>query len=128
MTELEFIRHVLRVTAQYETHDQIWWHEDGKFFVKCNDLFVWACADCEPLTPENLANFEKAHVDASAAGDVDWGPSLFCARVRKERPQGAAYPKGDDKAGIRALLNACGPERAIDLNNPKPVPARVAAA
>jgi hypothetical protein len=44
---------------------------------------------------------------------------LYAARIRKMRPQGAAYP---ERAATQALFDACGPERAIGFGNPRRPP------
>lgn len=68
--------------------------------VRCNDVFGWACADCEEITPANVDVFEATwkEVDAintaamNASGgklyfDVgDQAAVLFACRVRNQRP------------------------------------------
>lgn len=126
MSEYEFIRRVLSITDEYDDHDCIWWRaRDGEpvqFIVGCNDVFYWASADGDNLTPDNVDEFARAFADAKAADAQFYGPMLFCARLRGMRPQGAAYPRGLDGAprhALWALLDACGPEREIDFLNPK---------
>jgi hypothetical protein len=82
--------------------------------IMCNDFFYWACADCEDINESTMPILEKAISDCS--GDIQWGALLYCARQRKERPQGAFYsiiPKE-----LWSLFNDCGPEREIDIGNP----------
>jgi hypothetical protein len=115
-----------------DCHDGFWWranepqYEPFKILINCNDLFYWACADCEEVTPENLDVLEGALRDIRVfyerwyrhKGDKANEPPfvsmsdallLFCCRVRNMRPQGAwydAFPPGVD-----ALFDAAGPER-----------------
>ena len=126
----EFVFRVLSITDEYDARHDITWcvdreRDEVEFFANCNDLFWWATADSEPITPENVDEFERAYRDANAVGKFGtiWGAELFCARVRKMRPQGAAYPK--DCPEIWPLFDACGPERQTDreaFGNPKPQP------
>jgi hypothetical protein len=44
------------------------------------------------------------------------GAELFCARVRKMRPQGAWYAYCPEAEW--PLFDACGPERGVDAGNP----------
>lgn len=122
--DFEFVLRVLRATA-FDHTDILWWRTDGEYapvtlFVKCNDLFWWACADLEQVTPENVGELERAFADAKAAhpqfGEV-YADSLFCCRVRGMRPQGCCYPPERE---LWPLFDACGPERAIDSSNPYP--------
>ncbi len=116
---LAFIVRVLRACDSFDGAgaDSIWWRTDGKyapvtFLVRCNDTFHWGTADCEGLTPENIAAFERAIVDCNAAeahaGEA-YGSILFVARVRKMRPMRSQIPT--DPPALVALFEACGPER-----------------
>jgi hypothetical protein len=116
----EFILEVLQLIAKTDSFDAVWWRCDGEyapitFLVNCNDLFRWATADCEKLTSENLPILKQSIADVYEAshdeyGDAEWewGYLLFCARIRKLRPQQPAYP--NDKL-LRALFDAVGPPR-----------------
>jgi hypothetical protein len=120
-----FTLRVLRATYRAQIHDALSWIVDGEnvaFCINCNDVFEWATADVEELTPENIDVFEQACADCWEIDEEIYAPYLFCARVRKMRPQGAAYPKGDEHKKLRALLDAAGPARSIDLLNPKAAP------
>lgn len=127
--DTEFILKVLRIFNGFDgpSCDAIWWRTDGEyapvtFLVNCNDEFWWASADCERLTPENLPILERAIADCKAAvprlGKI-WASTLFVARVRGMRPQGAAYPS---ERALWPLFDACGPEREVDFGNPKSAP------
>jgi len=119
----EFILKVLSTIEEYSVYDDIWWRTDEEFapitfFVKCNDLFFWGCADDEVLTPENIDQLCVAYEDAGKAKKYaySFGSLLFCARIRKQRPQGAYYeyiPKE-----LWPLFNECGPERVPGFGNP----------
>jgi hypothetical protein len=116
-----FVLRVLQVTAAADSCSDIWWRTDETyapvvFLVGCNDLFFWACADAERLTPQNIDLLEQAYLDTEAVGCRWNGASLFCARVRKMRPQSACYPK--DEPQMWPLYDACGPPRDVDFGNP----------
>ena len=95
LTTEQFILEVLQLTAMFPNNlcDELLWRCDGEyapitFFINCNDMFYWGCADCETITKENLHIFKKAVEDlkeCKGASKYD-GPSLFCCRVRKMRP------------------------------------------
>jgi len=147
--DLEFVSSVLSIGDGFNEYgnlwESIWWRTDGEyapvtFFVNCNDLFHWATADAEKLTPENLPELRQAVADVRAARGVptghfprldrdatneernkeaaDWscwydaggmGADLFCARVRKMRPQRPCYERWPPE--LHPLFDACGPER-----------------
>ncbi len=88
--------------------------EDARVEVNINisDLLAWGCADCEPITPENLSVLEQAcddleHVPGISWQDAaKWATSLWGCRVRISRPQSAYYdiiPKE-----LHHLFDACG--------------------
>ena len=130
---------MLEVLGLYEDGN-LWWRTDGEyapisFFVNCNDVFWWACADAEEITPETLPILKQAIADVRLALDIDrfdrdreWAKEniercnwmneadmLFCCRARKMRPQGCCY---SDFKELWPLIDACGPEREIDHGNP----------
>lgn len=120
---------VLEFMAKWEiSAGQIWWRTDGEyapitFFANCSDEFVWACADSEPIIPENFELLKSTFDDCAAAVDLGHchAIELFCARVRKQRPQGASYKLYPSE--LWPLFDACGPEREINFGNPSKVPA-----
>lgn len=121
----EFSLRVMRLMAEHDFWDgEIWWHpfregeEPTKVFVSCNDLFLWACADCERLTPDNIATLEQAIADCSVLEkhSEEWGCLLFCCRQRAMRPQGAYYK--DMPLPLQPLFDACGGYRAATFGNP----------
>lgn len=127
LDEPEFYLRVMKATA-FGFCDMIWWRTDDEyapitFFVNCNDLFWWASADCEKVTPENIHLLEESLKDIAEIDDCsEMGGELFCCRSRKIRPQGAAYPK-DER--MWSLFDACGPDRDVDkkpFGNPKAHP------
>jgi hypothetical protein len=131
MSDLErFMLRVLgAVSAVSDFDSAIMWQTKGKyapisFFVDCSDVFVWGCADFEPLPENRIDAFEQAYADVEATGtDQRWyGGYLFCCRMRGQRPQGAAYPK-DPR--LWPLFDACGPEREPGFGNPRRHPAEV---
>lgn len=123
--DTKFIMSVLRLIAEYDMEGSLYWRCDGeyapiKFFINCNDVFAWGCADSEEITPENLSALKQAIEDCNKIipnyGPI-YGGDLFCARTRKFRPQGAAYPS---KKELWPLFDACGPEREVGFGNPYP--------
>lgn len=112
----DFILAVLELFARHDRHSEVWWRTDGAyapitFFVNCNDVFAWGCADCEQLTEETLPALAQAYQDSDKVG-----AELFCSRVRKERPQGAFYAYIPEEEW--PLFDACGPEREVGPGNP----------
>jgi len=62
--------------------------------VLCNDLFYWACADCEELPFNQIQPLYEEWIK-----DKRWGSSIWCCRRRNLRPQ---VPIVEDmkKAGV----------------------------
>lgn len=120
----DFIIKLLKLMAQYDSCDSLWWRVDYgvlRFFVNCNDVFCWACADAEPVTPENIDLLRQSFEDeqtATGGSTSVWGPMLFCARSRGERIQGAWYKDGSLPKELWPLFDAVGERRPVDLGNP----------
>jgi len=51
-------------------------------WVNCNDVFAWACADCEPITTAELPELYKMH-----KSDTSWGSIKWCCKKRNLQPQ-----------------------------------------
>jgi len=138
--QLDFILKVLATFEEIDSCDDLIWHvKDGQvsFSVDCNDLFCWGCSDTEDLTEENFHLLEEAIQEIKAIPETNvkgmksdqkefWGcwpvrsffvPSLFCAKSRKARPQGAAFPSSTHK-DLWHLFDACGPEKPVQFGNP----------
>lgn len=115
MANDEFIKKVLKLTAEYDHHDSLYWNSNLKFYVKCNDVFWWGTGDLEEITHDDINDLEQALKNSEDEGFI-----LFAARKRNLRPQGAYYNLVNKKD--RTLLNACGPKREIELCNPYPNP------
>jgi hypothetical protein len=112
--DLKFITEVLAIWEK-DVIDLYW--RSGKdrvrFYVNCNDVFAWACADAVEITPENVHLLKKSLEDTK--GDACAG-DLFCARVYEMRPQGACYSYYPKE--LWPLFDACGPEREVGFGNP----------
>lgn len=116
MTEVkqyQFVFDVLRLFSETDCYSDLYWRCEKpntvEFYVNVNDLFYWATADAEPITPEDVPAMRQAIVDVHAITGSDYGAfMLWAARKRKMRPQRPAYPS-DER--LRALFDACGPER-----------------
>ena len=72
----------------------------------CNDLFMWACADAEEITQDNIELLESTYVELKKLGLEEYTDILFCCRVRGKRPQIPYYKHIDEKA--QPLFDACG--------------------
>lgn len=116
----EHILKVLNLAVDYSQGENLLWRkeENGELVVavNCNDIFHWACADSEEVTPENLEVYRQSLIDCQQAKAIDYADVLFVARVRQMRPQGATYPHIPTQ--LWPLLDACGPERKSDFDNP----------
>ena len=114
--DLGFLLRVFRATA-FDHCDDLFWRTDGEYtpvtlWINCNDLFYWACADLEEITPDNIELLEQSLKDVDEAEDRRYsvyGPQLFCCRFRKMRPQRPFYRGMPEK--LKPLFDACGPER-----------------
>ena len=109
----ESIFKVLKLIAENDLYDEIYWDTDFNFYVLCNDLFYWATSDGEAITDDSVEEIEKAIKDTNLAV-WSW---LYSCRLRKMRPQGGAYAYIDKI--YWPLFDACGPERVVDLFNPE---------
>lgn len=128
--DLEFLLRFFKLSDAFGiSHDDFWWRTDAPDYApvtimaNCNDLFYWACADCEEVTPENIHILEQCLKEWTVfreAWRADKGKTvpyvgshiaveLFAARVRKMRPQGACYSSFPPE--IAALFDAAGPDR-----------------
>lgn len=95
---------------------------NGHFFINCSDVFDWACAECEEISPENIDVLESCIADIRAVSPKHLykAPVLFCCRVRSCRPQGAMYDYLPTE--LWSLFDACGPKREVGFGNPKEHP------
>jgi hypothetical protein len=110
---------VLEMFDQADVREVLYWSvNDGvvRFWVICNDMFAWGCADAEDITDEDLPALEQAFTDAKEVGEVAEFPTLYAARRRGMRPQGAMYKCLPEVAW--PLYDAAGPHRERSLMNP----------
>lgn len=83
----------------------------------CSDMFAWACADCEEITPDDVPLLRRTLADLRALNDHSevWLGELFAARKREMRPMNAWFraraKAGDLSDAERELFEAAGPER-----------------
>lgn len=130
MKDMDFVRRVLAAFDGFNgaDPDDLFWRVDSQyapvtFFARCNDLFDWGTADLQEITPENIEEMERATTECRALDPVHGvlvATTLFCCRVVGSRPQGACYDSIDPK--FWPLLDNCGPEREVDMMNPKAHP------
>lgn len=52
------------------------------FFVNCNDVFAWACADGEDVKVHEIKNLYEMHMK-----DRQWGSTKWCILKRGMMPQ-----------------------------------------
>lgn len=79
-----------------------WWMKDWpeearkrtSINVNCNDVFMWACAEAEPLNYEDIQDLYD-HV----VKDPCWGSAVWCIKKRNMMPQ-RPVRKAIEKAGI----------------------------
>lgn len=118
-SNFSFIERVLRIVTLADYTSELWWkvnnNNELEFYIKCSDVFCWGTADLEKITEDNIDLLEDSLNEHEIYGDV-----LFCARVRKKRPQGAFYRelKEENDNELIKKLNECGPEREINKSNP----------
>jgi len=109
---IETIQRILRLIAEHDCHNTLFWRSDLKFYINCNDAFCWATSDAEPI--ESEADIDLLQKSMEEGGDD--GPLLYCARRRGMRPQGAMYTYLEPEHW--PLFDACGPKREVGFGNP----------
>lgn len=114
--KMDFVRRLLKLIAEHDQCEELYWTEELSFHILCNDVFWWGTSDAEEVTENDLSDLEQALKDG---GFVN-GPLLYCARRREMRPQGAYY-KHLEK-GSWHLFDECGPSRCPCFSNPHPRP------
>lgn len=115
---------VLNVFSENDAHSELWWRTDSEyapitFFVNCNDLFCWGCADCEEIENDNdLEALKLAFEDCKNTHRLGqyYASLLWVCRKRKARPQGAYYSHFMKE--LWPLFDACSPERETGFGNP----------
>ena len=119
---------ILKLLAKHDSCEDVTWSFEGElvtFFINCNDLFYWACADAEPITDKNIGMLEKSYSDASnyENGEI-YASLLFCCRERNMQPQGAYYREIPED--LWPLFNNCGPDRDNEKGNTQKPKAKLA--
>jgi hypothetical protein len=111
MADPKFVEAVLRLYEQADAQGMLYWrfNPELRLLALCNDVFYWGAADCEEITPDNIVVLAQAQLDAMAEGEMLFFDALFAARVRHLRPQRPFLRTL--KPSLRALFEACGPER-----------------
>jgi hypothetical protein len=110
--ECDLIKKILLFAREHDLESDISWDDDLNFYINCNDVFFWGCADGEPITEDTLPILKQAVEEIGVSN----GHILYCARMRKLRPQGAYY-KYINKQDWD-VFNACGEEREVGMGNP----------
>lgn len=105
--------------------DDLWWRTiDGAvmFFAKCSDMFMWACADLEPIHAEDMPLLRECRRVLDELGSSCLLSELYACRKRGKRPMKVWL---DEEVGdkLRAIFEACGPE-VVDPWHPKEPAAR----
>lgn len=112
------------VESLWDMGDAFWWrtsHDKSEVWClcNCNDFFAWATADCERYEPEDIEPLKTAMAECEKLKEYssfEWGPLLWIARKRKERPQGAFYKSIPEY--LHPLFDACGEPRKKEFLNP----------
>lgn len=120
---MDDIKKMLIFISENDIQEEIYWNSKLEFFIPCNDIFFWGGSDAEDLMISDLPLLKRSIDDISEFSV--YGPILFCARKRKERPQDALYQRLRRKDW--PLFDAAGPVRELGFGNPgprekKPVP------
>jgi hypothetical protein len=121
-TELAFLRRVLATFAMapHDFNEDLIWRVDGKyapitFWVNVSDVFDWASADMEEITPDSLDDFDQAVQDLRAikANVAIYASALYAARRRQRRPMSEyyTYRLSPMPPEVAELFNAAGPPR-----------------
>lgn len=79
-------------------------HEIVKFFVNCNDVFVWGLSESELIEPKEIKDLYACYNETEQFGDMLWA-----CRKRNMRPQKPWFK--DMNQNEKKLFEACGPER-----------------
>jgi hypothetical protein len=120
----EYKINLLKLVAEHDMRDALYWSEDLSFYFLCNDIFFWGCADGEDVeNQQDVDLLEQCIKDCQTVrqfGEV-YASQLYCAKKRKMRPQGAYYKHIEVKE-LWPLFDACGPEREVNFGNTKPRP------
>lgn len=132
--QLEFILRVMQIfsLSHADAYGDLFWRVDKndlgmdelKLYANVSDVFFWGASDVEQITPDRLSALEGAYADLKAVQAEEFTAELYAARMRRMRPQGAAYPGSSHESWrkVAALYDACGPERSVDVGNPKKSP------
>lgn len=117
--ELKRLRHMEAVLACFgfpdgaDLHDGLMIRSDDghvQLLVQCNDVFWWATADCEEVTPDDLPLLRQTLADLRAVDCTWYLGELFVARKRGMRPQ-RPWLECETVPDVSALFLAAGPER-----------------
>ena len=121
MTDTEtaaFFRRLCQICRDHDDWGMLWLLTDNEtgepiVAINCNDLFYWACADMEVITPDNIERLASTCAELKAIDEIMacHAPELFAARERKMRPQRPCYKRWQKWPKLIELFNACGPER-----------------
>ena len=128
--KLAFITRVMQIfsLSHADSYSSVFWRvDDGelRLFANVSDTFFWGGSDAEQITFATLSDLERAYADLKEVKAEMFTAELYAARIRKMRPQGACDPSGHDMSTwkrVHELFDACGPERPIDMGNPRKSP------
>ncbi len=104
----------------------IWWFNSERILINCNDMFCWACSDCEAIqSSEDLKEIVRAVEDVKAisAYENEEGLLLWICRKRGMRVQNAAYAY--IPPSLWPLFDAAGPHRPAAFGNPSKHPSEM---
>lgn len=129
---LAYVLEVLGVCAEAEStyvDTPVFWNRpaDGRivFYAMCSDMFFWAGADAEEITPADLPLWRRTMEDLRALPNWDgcgWLGELYACRKRQMRPMNAWFRACEKNnrlpVATRVLFEAAGPPRESTFHAP----------
>lgn len=127
MWDYQSILRLLSIIERADSRDDLLWYVKGQhvdFCILCSDVFWWGTADFEEIYPEDLDDLEATLEECQALKKSKEAPyaavyatTLWVAKKRKMRPQGAFYKNMDTK--LAELFDKAGEKREVNIANPK---------
>lgn len=117
--DADFGYEVLKLCYEADIGEDLLWYVGGDggigWALQCSDTFIYACADAEDVTSEDLPLLRQCIADLK--GEGQWGVAvLYAARKRNERPL-PAWRVDDDESPLGRLLRELPPNRCTELRS-----------
>jgi hypothetical protein len=125
MKTFDEVRKVVESLYRKDVWGDVLWSADENE-VECsfivNDMFWWGTADGETVEASDLELLDECYsqLRAIGVGETVYLGTLYAARKRGIRPQGAAYARISKEVCV--LFNLCGDHRPADFGNPVATP------